>query len=66
MEEDGCGSSGYEGGYFDDKDGIFCFEGGFEVRRVWMVSEASEAATETAKGKEHLRTEQRASSGRCR
>jgi hypothetical protein len=37
MKEDGCGSSGYEGENFDDKDEIFCFEGGFEVRRVWMV-----------------------------
>jgi hypothetical protein len=32
MEEDGCGSSGYEGGNLDDKDEIF--EEGFEERRV--------------------------------
>jgi hypothetical protein len=37
IKEDGCGVSKYEGENLDVWDGIFCFEGGFEVARVWMV-----------------------------
>jgi hypothetical protein len=37
MKEDGCKGSGYEGEKLDDKDGIVCFEGGFEVPRVWII-----------------------------
>jgi hypothetical protein len=37
MKEDECGRSEYEGENFDNKDEIFCFEGGFEGPRVWMV-----------------------------
>jgi hypothetical protein len=40
-EGDGCGRSEYERENFDDDDEIFCFEGGFEGQRVWMVSEAA-------------------------
>jgi hypothetical protein len=29
--------SSWDGGRFIKEDGIFCFEGGFEVARVWMV-----------------------------
>jgi hypothetical protein len=28
IKEDGCGGSEYEGENLDDRDGIFCFEGG--------------------------------------
>jgi hypothetical protein len=31
MKEDGCGRNRYEGGNIDDREGIFCFEGDFEV-----------------------------------
>jgi hypothetical protein len=37
MKYDECGRGGYEGENVDDGDGIFHFEEGFEVRRVWMV-----------------------------
>jgi hypothetical protein len=37
MKEDGCGRIGDEGENLDDEGRIFCFEGGFEVPRVWMV-----------------------------
>jgi hypothetical protein len=37
IKDNECRRSGYEGENVDDEDGIFCFEGGFEVPRVWMV-----------------------------
>jgi hypothetical protein len=37
MKEDGCRKGEYEGENLNDKEGIFCFEGGFEGERVWMV-----------------------------
>jgi hypothetical protein len=37
MKEDACGRIGDEGENLDDEGRIFCFEGGFEVPRVWMV-----------------------------
>jgi hypothetical protein len=39
LKEDGCERNRYKGDNFDDEDGIFSIEGGFEVPRVWMVYE---------------------------
>jgi hypothetical protein len=37
IKGDGCGRMKYEGEDLHDKDGIFRFEGSFEVPPVWMV-----------------------------